>query len=561
MRIDRLLGLLVGFHVVFTACAPAAGERGGAAPVTAVSGPKSIVAAIAGAPPVLDSRFNTSSNKPGWNETALLYNGELTSLDNSNVLQPRLAEAPPTVDNGSWKVFPDGTMETRLTIRQGVLWHDGTPLTTEDILFTDRVDHDRTLPQGVQVAHTYLDRLEAVDARTILARWKQPFIQADRHPTRALLPAHILQKSYDADHQSILSHPHLTTDFVGTGPFKVTHFEPGIGISLAAFDYYVRGRPKIDQIEVRFILDLATTMANIMAGEIDLTMGRGLSTEQGVQLQNQWRGGRVGFEYKSWVVIYPQLLDPNPAVITDVRFRRGVLHAIDRQEMVDTLQYGQAAIAEIPLDLSHSSYNEILGRVPRYPYDPRRATQLLQETGYIRGTDGLLRDPAGQKLELEIRTTGELDIHLKGIAALADYLRKAGLGVNETIIPTLLAGDRPYRVTFPGLQMLRQGYGEDSLVGFLHSSKLPTPENGYVGGNNPRYNNPQWDALLDRYAVTIPYRERLQALGDLISMLEDQLPVMSLFYDTQLVLFSNRMTNVDNRSMLGFNGEAWDVRN
>ena len=52
----------------------------------------------------------------------------------------------------------------------------------------------------------------------------------------------------------------------------------------------------------------------------------------------------------------------------------------------------------------------------------------------------------------------------------------------------------------------------------------------------------------------------MQVLGDLIHMLENQLPVMSLFYDTQLVIFSNRMTNVDNRSMLGFNGETWDVK-
>lgn len=401
-------------------------------------------------------------------------------------------------------------METRITIKPGVTWHDGTPYTTEDIVFTDRVDHDRSLPQGVQVAHQFLDRMEAVDSRTVVMYWKQPFIQADRYPSRNSLPAHILKASYDADRQSILSHPYLATEFVGTGPFKVAHYEPGVGVTLTAFDQYVLGRPKLDQIEVRFILDLSATMANILSGEVDMTLGRGLSTEQGVQLEQQWRNGRVAYDYKSWLAIYRQFIDPNPPAISSLPFARGLMHSLDRQEMVDVLQYGKAAVAEIPLDLTHPYFNEIINRVPRYPYDPRRAAEYFQQAGYTRAADGVLTNTAGQRLEVEIRTTGELDIHLKTIAAMADYLRKAGMVVNEVVIPTLLAGDRPYRVTYPGLQLLRQGYGEDSLVGFLHSSRLPTPENGYVGGNNSRYNNPEWDALLDRYAVTIPYRERMQ---------------------------------------------------
>jgi peptide/nickel transport system substrate-binding protein len=560
VRLSRFAALLVGIPFFLGACAPSPGTQGSATIEGRSSGPKTITVAIAGAPPVLDGRFNTSSNKPGWNEAALLYSGELTSLDNGAILKPRLAEAAPTTENGNWKVFPDGTMETRVTIKPGAAWHDGTPLTTADLLFTDRVAHDRSLPQAVQTAHMHLDRMEAVDDRTILMHWKQPFIQADRYPSGHALPGHILEKGYDADHQSILSHPYLTTEFVGTGPFKVTSYDPGVAMSLTAFDQYVLGRPKIDQIEVRFIIDLGATMANILAGEIDMTLGRGLSTEQGVQLQNQWRDGRVTYDYKSWLAVYRQYIDPNPPVISTLPFGKGLMHAIDRQEMVDTLNFGYSAVAEISLDLSHPQYNEILNRVPRYPYDPRRAAQYFQDAGYARGGDGVHVNGAGQRLELEIRTTGDLDIQLKSIAAMADYLRRAGMVVTETVIPTLLAGDRPYRVTFPGLQLLRQPYGEDALVGFLHSSRLPTPENGYVGGNNSRYSNREWDALLDRYAMTIPRDERMQALSDVMYHLEDQLPAMSLFYDTQLVLFSNRMANVDARSMLGFNAETWEVK-
>ncbi len=102
-----------------------------------------------------------------------------------------------------------------------------------------------------------------------------------------------------------------------------------------------------------------------------------------------------------------------------------------------------------------------------------------------------------------------MEIQQKSIAAVANYLRQVGMAVSETIIPTQRAGDRSYRVTFPGLEMLRGPIGEYALlsVDSLDSSRIPTPENHYTTGNYPRYSNPQWDALLNRYLVTIPYAD------------------------------------------------------
>lgn len=567
MRIRRILGLIMTALVVTVACAapPSGGSGRGSADAPRASAPKRISAAITGSPPYLVHQFDTSTNKPGWGEMANLYSSSLTTTNEAGVIAPQLAEATPTVENGNWRLFPDGTMETRWAIKPGAAWHDGTPFTTRDLLFGYEIARDRELPQSINRALTYVERVDAPDLRTIVVRWNQPYIQADRLFGGSPLPAHILDTTYRADKQVFLGHPYMTTEFVGTGPFKLAHFEPGSHVSLSAFDQYVLGRPKIDEVEVRFILDLNTLVTNVLAGTVDLTLGRGVSTEQGVQVRDIWREGRVDFPYKSWVVFYGQYIDPNPPVVADVRFHRALMHAINRQEMVDTIQYGMTAAAEIPLGPNHPSYQQILARVPRYPYDLRRADQLFQELGYTKGPDGALRDGAGQRLELEIRTTGELDIHLKGIVATANYLRQAGMSVNETVIPTLRAGDRPYRVSFPALEMLRGPFGEDALVGLMHSSRIPTPANAYSSGNYPRYHNAQWDALLDRYALTIPYGERMNAMSDLIHFLEDQLPQMSLFYDTQVVLVSNRLANVESHktglASQGFDAEIWDARN
>jgi peptide/nickel transport system substrate-binding protein len=547
--------------VLLAGCAPGAGQNRGSADAEAprATGPKRLTAAITGAPPTLVGRFDTSTNKPGWNETALLYSSGLTNYDGSNNVAI-LAERAASVENGDWKLLPDGKMETRSTIREGAAWHDGTPFTTKDLLFTNEVARDRELTQTIAASLAFVDKVEAIDARTINVTWKQPYIQADRFWGIEFLPAHILEKPYRDDKTTLVGQPYMTTDFVGNGPFRVTHFEQGQGISLAAFDRYVLGRPKIDEIEVKFIIDLSTLMANILANSVDVTLGRGLSTEQGIQLRNAWPGGKISFDYKSWLAFYGQYIDPNPAVVSDVRFHKGVMHALDRQQMVDTLEYGETQVAEISLDPKHPNFNEILSKAVRYDYNPRTAASYFEQIGYTRGADGTLRDAAGRPLEVEIRTTGELDIHLKTVAAMASDLRKSGMLINETVIPTLQAGDRPYRVSFPGLEMLRGPYGEDALTTLNHSSRIPTPENRYSSGNYPRYNNPQWDALLERYSVTIPRAERIQALTDVIRMLSDQLSQMSLFYDTQLVLSSNRLQNLDYLGALGWNSQTWDLK-
>src|SRR6185436_3629698 len=106
-----------------------------------------------------------------------------------------LADSIPTLENGRWLTRPDNTMETRLTIRAGALWHDGTTVTTKDILFSDEVYLDKELPQIVLTPRTYVDRMVAVDDRTISILWKQPYIQADVFAP-GLMPAHLLEASY-----------------------------------------------------------------------------------------------------------------------------------------------------------------------------------------------------------------------------------------------------------------------------------------------------------------------------------------------------------------------------
>src|SRR5439155_20184553 len=140
-------------------------------------------------------------------------------------------------------------------LRDNARWHDGSPVTTDDLLFTMTVVRDRELPVFRDATYDLIDNVQAIDSRTITVTWSQPFIQADTLFTKDLaqpLPKHLLEAPYLNDKANFLQVPFWSSEFVGAGPYRVKSLTPGTGLILTAFDAYVLGRPKIDEIEVRF---------------------------------------------------------------------------------------------------------------------------------------------------------------------------------------------------------------------------------------------------------------------------------------------------------------------
>ena len=142
---------------------------------------------------------------------------------------------------------------------------------------------DKELPILNDFAYELIEGVEAPDARSVLVRWRQPYIEADTlfsYVRGVPLPAHLLDKAYREDRPGFTAHPYFSTEFVGTGPFKLREWQQSSHLVLEASDSYVLGRPKIDEIEVRFILDANTLVANVLAGAVMLTLGRSITGEQ-----------------------------------------------------------------------------------------------------------------------------------------------------------------------------------------------------------------------------------------------------------------------------------------
>jgi ABC-type transport system substrate-binding protein len=237
-----------------------------------------------------------------------------------------------------------------------------------------------------------------------------------------------------------------------------------------------------------------------------------------------------------------------------VRFRRAVLHALDRREMAEVLQAGVGRVADSYLFPNDREFRETEPSVVRYEHDPRRATQLIEELGYSRGADGRFQDASGQRLSVEVTTT-PADFNQKTILSVADYWQRVGIGAEVVMIPTQRARDLEYRANFPGFALTGARNGVRTLRN-LHSSQAPLPTNNFQGNNTSRYQNAELDSLIETYAKTIPLPERMRVLGGILHHASDQLNWMGITYDVDSTMIGNR---VKNAGPVPWNTHVWDV--
>lgn len=345
--------------------------------------------------------------------------------------------------------------------------------------------------------------------------------------------------------------------YVGTGPFVVRDWVKGSHVIFDAFPGYILGTPKIDQIVVRFIPDTNALLANILAGQLDMTFGKTLSNEQAVEVRNRWPDGHIDVVQANTISLFPQHLTPNPAVVADPRFLRAVYHATDRQQLADTLLNGLSQITDAMVGPGDVAYPDVQARITRYPYDPRQAMELIQGLGYTRGADGFYHDATGEKLSVELRTV-DVDVNTKTQLAIADAWQRAGIGVEPYVVPPAeqTGPARGLRATFKAFEMERGGAELQSLPNYT-SANIATPENNYAGQYRTRYKSAELDGLIERYSATIPTAERTRILGDVVAFMSEHLVYMPLFHDVEPTMIGNRIANAAARHT--FSSNTWNV--
>jgi len=503
-----------------------------------------------------------------------LVEGNLFIQDEQGRWFPALAAEAPRLDNGTWKINDDGTSDVIYKIRPGVKWHDGVEFTVHDLVFWWKIARDKDIPWSHDRVQT-IGNMEVIDDYTLKATWTIWEAEADTIDLRLMwpLPRHILEASYNSDKQQFINHPFWNTDFVGLGPYKVAQFVFGSHIELLAHDDYILGRPRIKHVLIRFYQDTNVLIAALLSGDAHATLHGNtsegaLSMSDGILLGTRWsdtREGKVLFNpYRiNLLAIQWQTDFQRPASLGDVRVRQALLHAIDRQALVDHRFAGFTSVAEAWVPSEDPDYAMMADGLVRYPFDPNRAQQLMADAGWPRGPDGLLANPGGTKFELEYRAVGA-DAETNA-TAVADYWKRIGIDTQLNFVPRARANDSEYMAKFPGVRnhdMVSVAVGGASSR--YTCTRVASERNNWVtqASNPPGYCTEEMERSFDAFERAFPFDARMGPFRDMMRIALKDLPYLPLYFESEAVGVRSEVAGINrvppkNRGRIAMHAHTW----
>lgn len=498
-----------------------------------------------------------------------LFNADLDYTDDKEGLHPYISEALPRLDTDSWFVYPDGRMQTSYKLKPNLVWHDGTAFSAEDFVFAHRVYRTPELGASDGRPIAVMESVQAPDPRTVIIGWSAPYPEADSIGSRfQALPRHILEAPFQTlTPDGFIAHPYWSIEYVGMGPYRLVQWEPGAFIEGAAFDQHVLSRPKIGRVRVLFMNDANVVLANMLSGETHIAADNSLKFEQAAILQREWgqTGGTVLLSPTQWrsteVQFRPEVL--KTSALLDLRVRRAIIHAMDRAQLNETLLGGYGLLSETPVSPLVPYGAEIDRAISKYPYDPRRTEQLMNEAGFTKGADGLFASAPGA--ESAGRTSGERFrpdwMTLSGaqneaeLAILVDSMKRAGIEIVPYVLPSAQLADARARSLYPGLSSTSGGSGYTDL-----RSAPPLPENRMLGGGGRGgWSNPDMDRLADAYNGTLNKSERQRYIVEMSRVFTEQLPKLSHYFNVRVTAHLASMTGPLLGTSPDAGSESWNV--
>ncbi len=334
------------------------------------------------------------------NDRLTLYN------DETGEYEPMLLE--------SWEHNEDCT-EWTMHLRKGVKWHDGVEFTAHDVAFTFEYMHDPNI-DGRQTTY-YGDpneTIEVVDDYTykIITDYPNPSAPLARWTT--VIPKHIWEK-VDPSNFSKAKEGYLT---VGLGPYKMVEYKVGEYIKFEAFDDYYGGKPKIDTIYYRIIGDKTAQIAALQSGQVDCLTIDATAAEEILENPNIsiWQGNSGNITH-----LY---MNNKREPFDDINVRKAITHLVNKESLVEQAMRGFAKPADSCFAPGDFYYNPDV--VIKYEFSIEKAIELLEESGYTMGSDGVM-EKNGHKLEFEvIVNTAETET---AVLIMAQDFIKAGIKI------------------------------------------------------------------------------------------------------------------------------------
>ena len=471
---------------------------------------------------------------PSFDITSLVFAGLMTANQDLEMI-PRIAVDQPVVSD-------DGLVWT-FHIHDNVFFHDGERLTAHDVAFTFNIfiHPDYTGPRSGDFLT--MASVVALDDLTVQFTLTEPDARFATRMGYGILPQHILGNIAVAD---LGNYTVFNIDKpVGAGPFKFVSWSPGQNIVLQAHEDYFKGRPYLDRITLRIASDsnaLVLLMERAEIHQFHWVPAGEVAGLAGIPHVNMISTLPLAYEYLSYNLRNP--------LFQDKRVRQALTHAIDRQEIVDTLMEGHAEVAHTALSPVSWAYSD---EVPRFDFDPERALELLAEAGWTRGSDGFLQKD-GQRFSFEI-LSNDGNTRRRDLGVIVQQmLGKIGIQVNPrqmewgAFLERISAPNFNFDVFISGWSL---GLDPDPSP-FFHSRESAQ------GLNRGAYSNPTVDAILDASIAIMDRAERTAALAEGFALIAEDQPYIFMWYPLQFVALHERVNGfVQHPNINMYGAERW----
>ncbi len=449
------------------------------------------------------------TDSPTATVTSHIYE-TLFELQPDGTIVPHLAE--------SYEVSSDSTTWT-FNIREGVTFHDGTPLTAEIVAGSMERFID---PDNAFRFRFLLDRITEVSVvgpmqvQVQLATPFAPLLAHLTHNTTAIvLPAAVEELG-----EAFGENP------IGTGPFAFESWDRGSRVNLVTNENYWGDVPAIDGVSFLAVPENTTRMALVESGEAHVAVRVPPQDIQRLDALDTVTVENVS-SLRTIYIYFNHTLEP----FTDPRVRQAFNYAVNKQDIADFVLGGAVRPSDAAIAPGIFGYTDVGG----YPYDPERARELLAEAGYPDGFSTTLYSPSGRYLQdIQITEAVQSQLAEVGIDATIETL-EWGAYLELTRQP---AGENEVPVAMLGWGTVT-GDADYGLYALFHTSQH-VPD----GSNRSFYSNALVDDLLDEARVNTNPAEREALYEDALRIINEDAPWLFLHSETQLVAVNDAVSGL-----------------
>ena len=486
--------------------------------------------------------------------THQLWNSWAWHFDENNEAVPVMVTEIPSEENGG--ISEDGRTIT-FRLRDDLVWSDGTPLTSDDFVFT--VDMFLDPANTVQTTYPYdaIETIEAPDPQTVVVTFTEPFSPWLAWMWRSILPAHVLRPVFEAEGTLDAAEWNLAPT-VGAGPYRFEEWESGSFARFVRNENWFGTPPIIDEIFVRFVPDDASQVAALQNGEGDLGTFIAYSDvptleSAGVQVMSVPSG------YNEGIFFYMDPENAHPALL-DVRVRQAIAMAIDRESMTNDMLLGLTQPASTLWDNMPQNSPDI----EPWPYDPDGAMALLDEAGWTDTNGDGVRDKDGTELIL-VHGTSIREIRQDAQAVMQQQLAEVGIqldlqSVDSNVLFASYGDGGPAATGEYDLFQWSDGpaYPDPDHYYWL-CSEIPSDE--YPDGSNWQFVcDEELDGLFQLQATQTNAEERTATFHQITKYMHDNVIWYGLWQDPDVWALSGRLQNVKMSGATPFYSIAeWDL--